>query len=215
MVANQFATLISQTHQQSRGGLYSYIGQLLFQRAIHSTEIPSAKLLVQLCHSIFIKTIQLDSGIADQSQYIHERVFRLCIGVVESVTLEEHAAQDEAGPTNNGGTSTSILGSLEAGHISRLISDLYDFGLISVAQIFEYLSNLVISPAPIQARLVGLCELLETHSSTAGIGAEPWTEIDATIKWASDSISTHSVDEHTRGRVEVRSATWSSHKAQL
>lgn len=211
MVANQFAAMINQTRQRSRGDLYAHVSQLIFQRTLHGVGNLSIKLLAQLCHGLFIKAIQPNSGIADKNQYIHERVFQLCIGSLESDNLEKRggvqAVVNGASTINgtNRGTSASALGSLEIGHISCLISDLREFGLISIAQIFEYLSHLVVSPAPIQARLIGLCELLETCGLTTGIGAEHWaTERKFIIEWASGSISKRSIDECTRGRVEVR-----------
>jgi hypothetical protein len=211
-VSSQFITLISQTKQELRGDLCAHIGRLIFQRATQDAANMPVKLFTQLCHLLFLNSIKQTSSLSSGSLYIHEHVFRIAIVSLESGNsvqcISAWRTIDESSvipPTNNEGNSSSYNPEIRtAERTSILVSELYNFGLISIAQTFEYLSYLIASPTQIQARLAGLCTLLEEYDLNAKLSTEPWSaEVNRITKWAMDAISTHSLDMRTRTRVKV------------
>ncbi|CAE6539638.1 unnamed protein product [Rhizoctonia solani] len=150
-VTQQFNVLISQAQRESIEQLYLHIGRLIFQKFTR-TNSQSTQLCAQLCRSLFIADLKPRSQLSTRPVPIHEHLFQCCLNdlsvgdsVQSSGTQQAASDTDESSPTQPkicadgappGNDENRIV------EISFLVLELHRRGLVSAAQVYEYIFQL-------------------------------------------------------------------------
>ncbi|CAE6441409.1 unnamed protein product [Rhizoctonia solani] len=178
-VTQQFNLLISQAQEQSLGDLYAHVGKLIFQKAAQiKPESPriSIWLCAELCYSLFVAHCRQRSSLSPIT-LIHEHIFRLCIDSLSAENIKEPVNTTEPGNGNE----------ISVEKNSELLFHLWDFQLISLAQICEYMFRVIeVHKSSVGHRLsdaeVGVHFLL--HSCFPDYSHGPWKrETDLFCGW--------------------------------
>ncbi|KDN34386.1 hypothetical protein RSAG8_12519, partial [Rhizoctonia solani AG-8 WAC10335] len=96
-----------------------------------------------------------------------------------------------------------------------LVSNLFGFGLISVAQVYQYISQLIIpsSTSSTGRGLSGVCSLLEAHGRD--LNATPWEgEMERLLEWAQAVILDHAIYKHIQRRMRAVTLSLGGSRAQ-
>ncbi|CAE7149112.1 unnamed protein product, partial [Rhizoctonia solani] len=196
-IIRQLETLVLPQQGKSTSTLYAHISHRIFEQYLVNPDDLSAKLYARLCHSLFLASIKPihNSGGFNQTIGVHDYLFALC---VRSQPLEYTADRPET--TNIGVRSDSIRDAgaglreniatiIDIKTITSLVSSLFGYGLISVAQVYQFISQLIApSPtSPMERALPGICTLLEAHGLF--LNATPWEgEMRRLLEWAKAEI---------------------------
>ncbi|CAE6532957.1 unnamed protein product [Rhizoctonia solani] len=196
-VTQQISLLISQAQAQSIEELYAHIGQLIFRKATEvELEGPEShiRLCAELCYSLSMLHFRQNSSLFPRVTLIHEHLFCLCIDSLSAENDTESVSTTS--PRDDNGTLVQTS--------SKLLFNLWDFQLVSLVQILEYIfratemHKMAIGPKLTDA-VIGVRSLLDScfpsHSHS------PWkSEADAFHEW----IDAHSSwNESTDNTAEV------------
>ncbi|KAH7329846.1 hypothetical protein B0J17DRAFT_722523 [Rhizoctonia solani] len=148
IVAQQFSLLISQTQDQSFGDLYSHIGGLIAQRAV-GTPVDKSKddirLCAELCYCLYSIHFEQRSSRSPRVLFIHERLFEQCISSfsIKSAIQSTSTQESNESLTGLGATSPSEDSKISIKKNSELLFHLFNFQLLSLAQISEYVFRVI------------------------------------------------------------------------
>ncbi|CAE6445482.1 unnamed protein product [Rhizoctonia solani] len=195
-VAQQFSLLISQTQAQSVGDLYAHIGELIAQRAA-SAPIEGSKdhirLCAELCYYLYSIHFEQQSSHSPRVVFIHERLFELCINSSSTKSTMQSASTQDSNESPSG--LDAVLPSddnmIAIEKNSQLLFHLFNFQLLSLAQISEYVFRVIEGcDASIHARLSGaMAGIRLLVGLFAGCSRGPWQkEANSFNKW---------VDQHS------------------
>ncbi|EUC56493.1 eukaryotic translation initiation factor 4G, putative [Rhizoctonia solani AG-3 Rhs1AP] len=197
-VSQQFSLLVTQTQEQSIGDLYMHIGGLILERTNRVRPEGSNNdigLCAELCYNLLAIHFEQRSDISAQVALVHEHLFCLCIDSISARNTVESAKTHDSGEASTGlGTPPSSSDNETAiEKNSELLFHLFNFQLISLAQISQYIFRVISSHgASIGNRLsnavVGVRLLAKLFPGSPG----PWKkQLDSFNKW----IDTHSTLE--------------------
>ncbi|KDN42253.1 hypothetical protein RSAG8_06920, partial [Rhizoctonia solani AG-8 WAC10335] len=207
-VTQQFSLLVTQTQEQSVGDLYVHIGGLILERTAR-IQLEGSKddirLCAELCYYLLAIHFEQRSGLP-RVVFIHEHLFRLCIDSIsaENIVQSAKAWDGNESTTGLGTASPSNNNEISVEKNSELIFHLFNFQLISLAQISEYTFRVISSHGTsIGTRLgdavAGVRLLAGLFPGSHG----PWKrEIDAFNRW----INTHSILDENKAHTSSDSA---------
>ncbi|KAF8706869.1 ARM repeat-containing protein, partial [Rhizoctonia solani] len=208
-IARQLVALVSPLQGQSRVELCTQISRLIFEHYSSNPGKDSAELYTGLCHSLLAsKRHALVAGTSNQIAVVHNKLFNLCINSIALVSPPEIIipvkptilARDGGLVLAAGCTKVTKL-SIES--ISQLVSKLFEYGLISVAQVYQCMCEITkLSPTQYaKDGLLGLCTLLETDGY--GLNTPIWAaEIEQLLEWGKKITAELNADDHVVQRME-------------
>ncbi|CAE6443518.1 unnamed protein product, partial [Rhizoctonia solani] len=146
---------------------------------------------------------------------LHDHIFSLCInasplgynletaGQLGTVHTGHYSVSDSIQDTVASQLrNTTIVTSIE--NLTLLVSSLFGFGLISVAQVYQFMFQLTrpSSTSSTRCSLPEVCTLLEAHGHD--LNATPWEgEMARLLEWAKTTMLEHGVDGHTQRRMRA------------
>ncbi|CAE6445519.1 unnamed protein product [Rhizoctonia solani] len=132
-VTQQISLLISQAQEQSLGDLYAHIGTLIFQRAIGKGPETCIQPCAEFCHSLSVAHLKQRLSLSPRVTLVHDHIFRLC--------LDSICARNTLEPAN--ATPRSKHNEILVERSSKLLFNLWDFQLVSIVQICEYIFRVI------------------------------------------------------------------------
>ncbi|CAE6467305.1 hypothetical protein ACGC1H_005045 [Rhizoctonia solani] len=212
-ITRQLEALVLPLQGKARADLYAHISRRILERCSKNPEELSARLYAQLCLSLFIASIRDPSG-PNHMMAVHDHLFSLCVNSSPLGYLET-AGQLGTARTGRYSISDSIqdTGASQLGNattttntesLTPLVSSLFGLGLISVAQVYQFIFQLT-KPSSASSTghgLSGVCTLLEAHGRD--LNATPWeVEMERLFEWAKTAMLKHGIDGHTQRRTRA------------
>jgi hypothetical protein len=167
-------------------------------------------------------------GTPNQIVAVHDHLFGLCMSSLPVASRSEDTLSQSVARLGSGDGFEPILDDPSASFLTnvkatklpieavfQLISNLFKYGLISVAQVYQCVFE-VAKPAPFHCvkdtnGLLSLCDLLETHGH--GLNTTPWrTEMQRLLKWTEATVLEVDVDGCIQRRIEVRNSFYRSNQ---
>ncbi|KAG8749884.1 hypothetical protein FRC11_010937, partial [Ceratobasidium sp. 423] len=147
---------------------------------------------------------------------VHDHLFHLCVNSpLLGYDVENKSPWESTGSGDNDDSGRTLCysgvnlpGNSEAKPsiegVTLLVSSLFESGLISVAQVYHYISRLTKPPSASSAGsgLPGVCTLLEVHGRDLNI--MPWrNKLEELLEWVKTVMLERTTDEYTQRRVKA------------
>ncbi|CAE6453833.1 unnamed protein product [Rhizoctonia solani] len=213
-ISHQLAALVLPQQGKPKSNICTHISLGIFERYSANPDDHSAKLYVRLCHSLFLASIKSthSSSSFNQTIGVHDYLFSLC---VRSQPLEYNTDRLEttSAGTYDGsdlmqdtgvGLRENATAAINIETLTFLVSNLFGFGLVSVAQVYQFISQLTkpLPTSPMERALPGICSLLKAHGRV--LNATPWEgEMRRLFEWAKLVMLERTVDEQARQKMRA------------
>ncbi|KAF8678962.1 ARM repeat-containing protein [Rhizoctonia solani] len=208
-IARQLVALVSPLQGQSKVELCTQISRLIFELYSSNPGKDSTELYTGLCHSLLASKRHAPvAGTSNQIAVVHNKLFDLCVNSIAPVSPPEIIVPGK--PTllaSDGGLDLAAgctkVTKLSIESISHLVSKLFEYGLISVAQVYQCTCEITkLSPTQYaKDGLLGLCTLLETDGY--GLNTPIWAaEIEQLLEWGKKITAELNADDHVVQRME-------------